>query len=304
MQTSGSTGCPKALSVEKEKMIYSARQTCSFLDLQKGDTALLCMPLQYIGAKMMVVRALVQELQLIVRKASGHPLKDVDTPLDFAAMTPQQVYNSLQIPEEKERLGRIKKLIIGGGMIDPALEKALQSFTNEIYATYGMTETLSHIAMRRLNGQEASSAYTPFPAVTLRLSNENTLIIEALQICDEPLETNDIAKIYLNGSFRILGRKDNTINTGGIKVQAEVLEEKLSTILSFPFAITSAPDPKFGEAIVLLIETDIINKETEQQIKELLPSYEYPKHIIAVKSIPLTPSGKIDRAACKEIAIA
>ncbi len=302
VQTSGSTGNPKLLNIEKEKMKFSASQTCSFLNLQKGDTALLCMDLQYIGAKMMVVRALICNLELIIRDASGHPLKDIEMPLQFAAMTPIQIFNSLQVPEERERLIQIENLIIGGGAISPYLEKELQSFPNKVYSTYAMTETLSHIALRRLNGSEASIYYTPFPYVKLSLSKENTLIIEAPELLSEPLLTNDIAEIHTDGTFRILGRKDNIINTGGIKVQAESIEEKLRIILSMPLVITSVPDPKFGEAIVLLIEGEINIEQVRQQIYHLLPSIERPKHIFMARTIPITKNGKIDRAGCKKIA--
>ena len=142
VQTSGSTGIPRRLRVKQEQMIASARQTCAFLELREGDKALLCMPLQYIGAKMMVVRTIVAGLELTVCPPSGHPLKETDTPFRFAAMLPLQVYNSLQTPVERERLMRIERLLIGGSAIDPDLEKELRNFPNAVYATYGMTETL------------------------------------------------------------------------------------------------------------------------------------------------------------------
>ena len=152
VHTSGSTGAPKELLVRKDQMIQSARLTCEFLDLKQGETALLCMNLRYIGAMMVVVRSLIAGLNLIVRRASGHPLADVDTPLRFAAMVPLQVYNTFQIPEEKEKLKQTEILIIGGGAVDKALEEKIRNLSNAVYSTYGMTETLSHIALRRLNG--------------------------------------------------------------------------------------------------------------------------------------------------------
>jgi o-succinylbenzoate synthase len=302
VQTSGSTGMPKRLTVRKAQMIESARTTCSFLHLKRGDKALLCMDTKYIGAKMMLVRTWVAGLDLIVREPSGHPLKDVDTPIDFAAMVPLQVYNSLQVPEEKERLKQVKKLLIGGGSIDPALESELKSFPNELYSTYGMTETLSHIALRRINGNEASPYYTPFEPVRLTLTDNARLVIEAPWIDDGPLYTNDIAELLPDGRFRILGRTDNYIHSGGIKLQIERLEEKIHPIIHTPFAITSAPHHKFGEIVVLLIEKttdiDIISK----QINKIYPAYERPKIIRQVDLIPMTENGKTDRKACKELA--
>ncbi|MDR0429938.1 MAG: AMP-binding protein [Tannerellaceae bacterium] len=302
VQTSGSTGMPKQLIVKKEQMIQSARQTCAFLRLKKKDKALLCMSLQYIGAKMMVIRSLIAGLELIVREPSGHPMADVDMPIDFAAMVPLQIFNSLQVPEEKERLLQVKKLIIGGGMIDPLLEKELKSFPNEVYSTYGMTETLSHIALRQINGQDASSFYTPFPSVNLTLSIDGTLVVNAPLICDEPLVTNDIAEINPDGSFRILGRKDNVINSGGIKLQIEAIEEKLKPILTRPFAITFVPDMKLGEAVVLLIEGIDHMEEIKKLVVDALPKYEQPRHIYFVETIPITGNSKIGRKACKELA--
>ena len=152
VHTSGSTGKPKKIRISKDKMMQSARLTCEFLNLQIGDTALLCMNLRYIGAMMVVVRSLVAGLNLIIRPASGHPLADMKQPLRFAAMVPLQVYNTLQVPEEKERLRQTDVLIIGGGAIDETLEAEIRNLPGAIYSTYGMTETLSHIALRRLNG--------------------------------------------------------------------------------------------------------------------------------------------------------
>ena len=302
VHTSGSTGTPKEFTVRKEQMMQSAILTCSFLHLQKGDNALLCMPLQYIAGKMVVVRALVAGLTLILRTPSGHPLADVETPLRFAAMIPLQVYNTLQVPEEKERLCRTEILIIGGGAINKELEAEVRTLPNIVYSTYGMTETLSHIALRRLNGPEASSAYTPFPSVQLSLSSEDTLIINAPLVCDETLVTNDIAQLHPDGTFSILGRKDNIINTGGIKVQIESVEETLRSIISATFAITAIPHPGLGEAIVLLMEKTADIEGLSGRIASLLPRYQQPKYIRQVDAIPLTGSGKTDRKACRLLA--
>ena len=179
VQTSGSTGTPKRMRVRKDRMLNSARLTCDYLGLKKGDKALLCMPLRYIAGKMMVVRSLYAGLDLEVCEPSGHPLADWgDTPLRFVAMIPLQVYNTLRVPEERKRLEQTDILIIGGGAIDAALEQEIRQMPNTVYSTYGMTETLSHIALRRLNGPEASPYYHPFPSVTLSLSPDNTLVID------------------------------------------------------------------------------------------------------------------------------
>lgn len=299
VQTSGSTGAPKPMLVEKSRMLASARRTNDFLGLQPGDTALLCMSLDYIAGKMMVVRALERGLKLITIAPSGHPLAQANSPLSFAAMVPLQVYNSLQVPEEKDRLKSIRHLIIGGGAIDDALAAELKSFPHAVWSTYGMTETLSHIALRRLSGPEASDWYTPFSSVSLSLSDEGTLLIDAPELCATPLITNDIAELSSvncplstvnSPSFRILGRKDNTICSGGLKIQAEELEHQLRPHLSDPFLITKRPDPKFGEVVVLLTEGS--TDDARQVCEHILPRFHQPRAYLHVARIPLTETGK------------
>ena len=191
VHTSGSTGKPKPLLVEKSRMEASARITCNFLGLQQGDTALLCMPLDYIAGKMMVVRALTCGLRLIAVTPSGTPCWD--EPVDLAAMVPLQVWNLLQ--QRPSQLKQIRHLLIGGGAIDERMEEALKDFPNAVWSTYGMTETLSHIALRRLNGPTASEWYTPFEGVTLSQTDEGCLVIEAPAVHDGPLVTNDIVEL-------------------------------------------------------------------------------------------------------------
>jgi len=302
VHTSGSTGTPKPILVEKERMMASARLTCSFLGLKEGDSALLCMPLKYIAGKMVVVRSLVARLRLIPVAPCGHPLKNMKEAPTFAAMIPMQVYNTLQVPEEKSVLKEIKHLIIGGGAIDDALANELKSFPNYVWSTYGMTETLSHIALRRLNGDDASDWYTPFDHVHIRLSEERTLIIYAPNVCTEELTTNDIAEINEDGKFRILGRKDNTINSGGIKIQIEQVEDCLKKHLDIPFQITSRRNEKFGEIVVLIYNKVKDEAIVRQVCEEVLPTYWIPKAYIAVNELPVTGTGKPDRATARRIA--
>lgn len=302
VHTSGSTGVPKGLVVRKDRMMQSARLTCEFLNLQAGDTALLCMNLRYIGAMMMVVRSLVAGLNLVVRPASGHPLSDVEVPLKFAAMVPLQVYNTLRVPAERKRLEHTDILIIGGGAVDDSLEAELKTIPIAAYSTYGMTETLSHIALRRLNGEAASKCYYPFPSVELSLSAENTLIVKAPLICDDVLQTNDIACLCSDGGFTIAGRKNNVINSGGIKIQAEEMENRLQPFIPVPFAVTAVPDPRLGQALTLLIAGKPDIKELENKLQAVLETYYRPKHIFITELIPQTENGKIDRTGCRILA--
>ena len=298
VQTSGSTGVPKCIRVEKQRMLNSARITCDFLGLKTGDTALLCMPLDYIAGKMVVVRSIERQLRLTTVEASGHPLKNITNSFDFAAMVPMQVYNSLQVPEEREKLRTIKHLIIGGGPINDDLQQQLSSFPNNVWSTYGMTETLSHIALRRLNGENASLWYTPFSTVSISLNTNGCLVIEAPLVHEGRLETHDRAEIR-DGKFRILGRLDNVINSGGIKIQAEEVEEMLRPHIKMPYLISKCRDEKFGEVVVLLTECPDLSL-VKEICCNVLPKFWQPKHYLYTSHIPLTGPGKPARKAAEE----
>ncbi len=324
VQTSGSTGAPKKMNVRKDRMIESAKMTCDFLGLQPGDTALLCMNLDYIGAKMMVVRSLVRQLHLVQVAPSGHPLATVDVPITFAAMVPLQVYNSLQVPEEREKLRQIKHLIIGGGAIDDVLAAQLHDFPHAVWSTYGMTETLSHIALRRLNGLESSSWYTPLQGIKVTTNADECLVIDASKLCDTPIVTNDIAEIREISisdeqnalAFRIIGRRDNVINSGGVKIQMEELERLMRPFLTMPYMVTKCKSEKFGEIVVLMVEKEgddegaTVEEKSElpilQAIHRLLhralPRYWEPRLYLSVDRIPMTETGKPNRALAQRMA--
>ena len=329
VHTSGSTGKPKPMMVEKKRMLNSARITCDFLGLKPGDSALLCMSLDYIAGKMVVVRSIERHLHLISVSPSGHPLKDINLKdangkdvngeITFAAMVPMQVYNTLQVPEERERLTHIRHLIIGGGAIDASLEKELRSLPGNIaiWSTYGMTETLSHIALRRINGAEASEWYQPFDSVKISQTEEGCLVIDAPLVCAETLLTNDIVEIepYIYNKvektrFRIKGRKDNVICSGGIKIQIEEVEALLKPHLEKPFMIAKKKDEKFGEIAVLLTEDEDL-KKVEATIRRLLSGksddsnkssesanhkYWIPREFRYVEHLPFTETGKPKRS--------
>lgn len=322
VHTSGSTGKPKMLRVEKSRMRASAEMTCNFLELTSDDTALLCMPLDFIAGKMMVVRSLVRGMRLISVKPSSNPMNGIDEIPTFAAMVPMQVYNCINDKESCEKLKKIKHLIIGGGAIDKNMAEQLKKFPNAVWSTYGMTETLSHIALRRLNGDDASDFYTPFEDVTLSADNDGCLCIDAPKVCSEVLRTNDIVEFKKGSSaFRVFGRKDNVINSGGIKIQIEEIESVLTGVIEGSFAISKLKDVKYGEIVVLLVaapdickrydrgivsDVDIISaghddisleelKYIRSKINVSLPRYWKPKKILFCKDIPHTGTGKIAR---------
>lgn len=297
IQTSGSTGNPKPMSVQKKYLRQSAEQTCSYLNLKALDKILLCMPLNFIAGKMMVVRAIVAGLDLYLVEPTGRPLEQLDLPFRFVSMVPLQIYNTLQHSIEKERLEKIEILLIGGAAIDPDLERCLTNFPNTVFASYGMAETVSHIALRRVNGPTASNLFSPLPSVTVCLSEEHTLQIHAPMVSSQVVQTNDLAEIFPDGRFRILGRKDNVVITGGLKVQVETLEALIGQIVKVPFAITSQPDPKFGEMLILVVEQSI-NKDL---LTNQIPAYQLPKKVLQIRAIPRTESGKVNRAKLRQM---
>ena len=317
VHTSGSTGSPQAIEVEKSRMAASARMTLGFLRLRPGSTALLCMPLRYIAGKMMVVRAMVGHLRLVPVAPSTHPLRSlvlgaahgVNLIPDFIALTPMQALATFDDAEERTLFCQIPHIIIGGGAITSALHTALQQCRGEVYSTYGMTETLSHIAMRRLNGPAQSEWYTPLQGVTVNHTDDDCLIVHAPHICAKALTTNDICEIRPDGSFRILGRKDNIICSGGIKLSLEHIEQQL-TCLPVPFQLTAVPDPYLGEALTLLYECE---EDADAAVRAELQSflfsaplspYERPKHLLRVDSLPTTETHKPARAVARRLALA
>ncbi len=299
VKTSGSTGTPKHMLVEKSRMMASARITCDFLGLHEGDNALLCMSVDYIAGKMMVVRSLERGLRLYCVTPSNRPLKGIQTPFDFIAMVPSQVYETLRHEDEARLFRQTRHIIIGGGAVSEELAEELKDFPGCVWSTYGMTETLSHIALRRLNGEVKSEWYNPFDGVNISLS-DGCLVIDAPHVCAETLVTNDIAEIR-NGKFRILGRKDNVICSGGIKIQIEEVENALRQHLHSPYVITKAQNEKFGEIVVLLTESGDLHK-VKAICEDVLPRYWHPKRYLHVDSIPMTETGKPARKKAQEMA--
>ena len=313
VQSSGSTGQPKRYAVGKEQMMNSACRTCRALGLKTGDRILLCMDLRYIGAKMMIVRALVAGLEVVLQEPSAHPLARLEQSVDFLSVVPLQLFHSLQIPEERRRLEQIRLVLVGGGSVDKKLWQAVRNLSCRVYSSYGMTETLSHVALCDLQdeaqiqigkGDDFHLLYTPLPGVGVRQSEDGCLMLDVPDVCAGTLETNDLVELRSDGSFIVLGRKDNVVNSGGVKIHLEEDEAVLSRILDDQcFALTAVADPALGEALVLLIVAP--QQETENLIgvlKQCLPRYHVPRYIFPVSEIPVAGSGKIARATCRALA--
>lgn len=283
MHTSGSTGIPKTIRVDKQAMVNSALATGDFFELHAGNKALHCLPVKYVAGKMMLVRAMILGLDLEFVAPSSHPLRNVDGNFDFAAMVPLQAQNSIA------DLHRIKKLIVGGAKINSALENQLIKLPTQVFETYGMTETISHIAAKSVG----EKAFTVLPNVTISYDDQNCLVIHAPRISDDVIETNDVVELVNENQFIFLGRIDNVINSGGIKLLPEQIEEKLAGKIEPRYFISSKEDKELGEKIILVIEGNSFTVDTS--IFDALDKYEKPKEILFVPKFKETGNGKIIR---------
>lgn len=283
MQTSGTTGTPKTITVSKQAMVESALATGDFFDLQPGNKALHCLPVKYVAGKMMLVRAMVLGLDLEFVAPSSHPLEGNEINFDFVAMVPLQAQNSLQ------ELKKVKKLIVGGAAMSKPLERQLLKLPTLVYETYGMTETITHIAARKLT----EKVFTVLPGVTITYNNKKCLVIHAPRISDEVITTNDMVELLNENQFIFLGRKDNVINSGGIKLIPEQIENKLANKIDQRFFIASKPDAELGEKIILVVEGE--KHEFDASLYEDLDKYEKPKEILFINKFKETPTGKVLR---------
>ncbi|MBN4085356.1 AMP-binding protein, partial [Flavobacteriaceae bacterium AH-315-B10] len=293
----GSTGQPKKIKLQKQAMVNSAIATGDCFSLKAGDKALHCLPTQFIAGKMMLVRAIVLGLELDVVEPSSNPLQDVFKNYDFCAMVPMQVQNSL------ETLHKIKTLIVGGAPVSNLLQEKLKGSSTKVFETYGMTETITHIAVKKLNNfeslrgettkQSVESHYKTLPNITISQDERDCLVIDAPKLNTQTIITNDIVKLYSETEFEVLGRYDNMINSGGIKLFPEQIEAKLSGKISQRFFIASEENETLGEKLILILEGESNNLETE--IFEGLDTFEIPKHIYTVTHFKETSTGKIQR---------
>lgn len=287
VKTSGSTGKPKEIKLQKKQVINSAKATGDFFDLPNNTTALLCLPVSYIAGKLMLIRALVLGWKLDVVEPSSSPLKEIRQEYDFSAFAPMQLENSL------EKLNLIKKLIVGGGAVSSSLKDKIKNHSTEVFATYGMTETITHIAVKKLNNSKIQpSFYQTLPNVKLFRDDRNCLVIKAPKVSNKTIFTNDVVQLISSNQFEWLGRFDNVINSGGIKLQPEVIENKLAIIITNRFFVAGIKDDLLGEKLVLFVEGK--DKEIDFS-KTTLTKFEKPKQIIFIPKFEETASGKIQR---------
>ena len=289
VQTSGSTGRPKTIRLRKEHMEASARMTGNYLELKEGATALLCMSPETIAGKMMIVRSLVLGMELHVVDVCSTPLTEIAIPIDFAAMVPLQVEGSLK--ETPTTFRNIKKLIVGGGTVSETLKEKIVASGIGTWQTFGMTETISHVAMKKVSANR--SYYRTLPGVEVS-SHEGCLVISAPHLGVENLETNDRIRLIDTSTFEWLGRKDFVINSGGIKIHPEQIEQRLEQLIRSPFFSVGIPDEQLGERHVICIEQKRQSLAKSDFISTL-EDYTTPKEIYYFDSFAYTKSGKINR---------
>ncbi|TLP77599.1 AMP-binding protein [Maribacter sp. ACAM166] len=294
VRTSGSTGVPKSIVLKKEYMVNSALATGSYFALSPRDSALLCLPATYIAGKMMLVRAMVLGLDLHIGPPTSNPLKTITKSFDFGAMVPLQVLNSIPY------LTQIRTLLVGGAPISTDLRVKIKMLDNKCYETYGMTETITHIAVRPLNhinGLDKELSFKTLPAVYVSKDERDCLVIQAPKVSNEKVVTNDVVELLSSSEFKWLGRLDNVINSGGIKLNPEQIESKLSSIVDQSFFISSVPDPKLGERLVLVLEGAVEEEDLSHRItsSDILTKYEIPRLIKTIPEFIRTDSGKIKR---------
>ncbi len=288
VSTSGSTGAPKKIKLQKKQMVNSALATGHFFNLNSGDSALLCSPCDFIAGKMMLVRAMVLGLEMDSVEPSSNPLKNTLKTYSFGAMIPLQADSSL------DKLHLINKLILGGAPINKNLENKLKSLETSVYETYGMTETITHVAVRKLEADK----FIALPDVTLGQDSRECLVINAPKISTEEVITNDVVELISNTEFKWLGRYDTVINSGGIKLIPEQIELKLSKIIDNRFFVAAIPDETLGQKLVLVVEGEINIDNILEKIQGLkyLSKYEKPKVVLRIKKFIESANGKVLRS--------
>lgn len=297
--TSGSTGIPKKISLNKNKMAASANATIQCLGLHHNSNALLCLPCNFIAGKMMVVRAFVGGYNMVTVKPNSNPFIDFEnSAIDFVALAPNQAVSILTDETTIVKLENVNNVIIGGGAISAKLLNLLNPLPNNIFETFGMTETMSHIALKLVSKNSTENYFTTLEGIKVSTNDKDCLVIDAPLISDTIIETNDIVSIINEHQFIWKGRSDNVINSAGIKLYAEAIEQQIASLIPYTIIIGSIPDTSLNEKLILLIETsEVLSQEKIFAIiKAKLKTYECPKAIYALPYFVKTENGKIKRA--------
>jgi len=300
LKTSGSTGEPKPITVSRYQMRLSAQKTIDYFELKPEDTVLVCLNTAYIAGIMMLVRALISKANIIAIEPTGNPLVDLEDRIDFLAVVPLQLQQILGVPKTKKKLEKCRSTIVGGAPVSIKLDVEIGNSGANIYATFGMTETLTHFALKRLN-PDKEDFFTSLEGVTIGQDARGCLTVASLVTEEKALVTNDLVEILSHNTFKWLGRVDNVINSGGVKLQIEELESKIGQVfynigLTNRFIVGAFKDEALGEKVVLIIESekdiDLLNNV---EWSNYLNKYEKPKQILFASPFIETPTGKVDK---------
>jgi len=291
INTSGSTGKPKKIQVKKQAMVNSAIATGDFFNLKPGQKALHCLPSNYISGKMMLIRAMILGLELDIVNPTSKPDIIKSRKYDFCAMTPMQLLNTL------DRTQNIETIIVGGAKVTNSLKEAIEKHPAKIFETYGMTETVSHLALKQLNNFTDEQSNKPYfkvlPGISISQDERNCLIVDVPYISQDKIVTNDVVDIHSETEFEWVGRYDNVVNTGGVKVFPEQIENKLSASIDKRYIIASEPDEVLGEKLILVVEGD--TNQLDPSVFDGLEKFEKPKVVYNVEKFSETGFGKIQR---------
>jgi O-succinylbenzoic acid--CoA ligase len=304
LQTSGSTGTPKETTLTRNQLQQSAKRTIQALNLNQNDTALVCLDTKYVAGKMMLVRALESNMKIIAIEPSSNPLLTLsnETTLSFAAFVPLQLLEMLKDPHSVHKLNQLKAVIVGGSAVSASLQQEISKLSSPVFATYGMTETVSHIALQRLNGEHPSEHFTVLPGIETGVDERGCLVIQLPEF-QEKIVTHDLVEILSPGNFKWLGRHDNVINSGGFKISPEKIEKLIDRIfqerkVNRSFFVYGIPDNRLGQKRMLLIVGFPISggKKVLAELQRHLHPYEVPKQIFHIREFIRTETGKINRA--------
>jgi len=289
VKTSGSTGTPKEIKLKKIDLISSSKLTADYFNLKPGDKVINCLPVEYIAGKMMLVRSLVLGLDLYLFPVNSSPIKQIQKNYDLIAFTPMQLENSILF------IDRIKNVLVGGSAVNENLKQKILNINTNVYETYGMTETITHIAVRNLTKGE--NEFTTLPGIEIG-KRDNCLFIKPNHLSIEMVQTNDIVQFTNKNKFLLIGRRDFIINSGGVKLNPEAIEKKLAKYISADFVISSIDNSKFGEVVALVFKKNI--PDNYNKAFTHLSKYEIPKEVLVIENFPEN-NGKINRVKIRSI---
>lgn len=301
ISTSGSTGAPKTFEFSREQVEASAKYTGQFFDFKKGDSILLSLSPNFVAGKLMLVRAMLHEMKIVVAPLNSNPLKDINFFLEsikLAAFVPYQINEILKDEHSKKIYQTIENVIIGGAEISPTLELKISHLTNKNYSTFAMTETLTHFALRPVDGK--TNFYTCLPGINIHEDARGCMVVEPNKILSQELITNDIIEKIDDTKFRWKGRFDHVINSGAIKIFPETEEKLIGHLFDEKrFYLSSKKNDALGEELVLVIEDFLWNKKNQEEIlieiEKIAPKYHGPKSILFFDKFDETKNGKIIR---------